>query len=361
MRMLTTRRAAGLAMALGATGAAILTARQIIPTAETLLADPGPPVPAPTPKPNVYVDEDGRSLVAVTTSPDPAAGARRAIELLGGLDRIGIAGRRVLIKPNANSGYPAPASTSPAVLEAVIQLAQDHGAREVIVGELSGPPWHDTTAEMARNGLLDVVENNGARFIDFRYDRWVTVPLGAGARRFTTVSIPRSVYEAEVLIGVPALKTHFLAGYSLSVKLWFGAIHPRHRLATHVTGALGEALAELNLPFWPDLLVLDGSQALIAGGPKRGEAARTDLFLASGDRIALDVCGVAVLASFGRWAPVREVGPWQQPQIRTAIALGLGAADPAAARLVPDPAPRDSATLARWLEVMRGGTGIAHG
>ncbi|HUY98949.1 MAG TPA: DUF362 domain-containing protein [Thermomicrobiaceae bacterium] len=354
----TSRAAAGAVVALGAAAVTVFGRRQVFPTAETFLARTGELLPAPLRKPNAYVDDAGRGLVAATWSRDPGRGVRRAVELLGGLATIDVADRRVVIKLNSNSGAPAPASTSPEALEAVIQLLQDHGAREVIVGEMSGPPWHNTAQQMARNGLLDVIENNGARFVDFRHDRWVTVPLHDRSRIFETLSIPRTLYEAERLIAVPALKTHRLAGFSLSIKLWFGAVHPRQRIAAHVTRDLTRAVAEFASPFWPDLVILDGGQAMVDGGPVAGEVEPAHLYLASGDRVALDVCGVAVLASFGRAERLGVSPVWEQPQIRAAIELGLGAVGPHRVTLVADP---DAPDLAGYLGSIGERAGIVAG
>ena len=333
----TSRAAAGAAVALGAAAVTAIGKRQVIPIAETFLAGTGELMPAPVRRPNVYVDSEGRSLVAAAWSRDPGRGVRRAVDLLGGLGAIDVADRRVLIKLNSNSGAPAPASTSPEALEAVIQLLQDHGAREVVVGEMSGPPWHHTAREMTRNGLLDVVENNGARFVDFRDDRWISVPLPDRSRLFETLSIPRTLYEAERLIAIPALKAHRLAGFSLSLKLWFGAVHPRQRIAAHVSRDLPRAVAEFASPFWPDLVVLDGGRAMVDGGPVTGAVEPAHLYLASGDRVALDACGVAVLASFGRSERLQAGPIWEQPQIRAAIELGLGASGPDQVALLADP------------------------
>lgn len=346
MQIGRSRVAAGALVALGGVGAALLATRQIVPTAEVLLNDTGPLMPLPSRKPNAYVDAGGRSPVALASAHDARAGARRAIELLGGLGPIDVAGRRVLVKPSANSGYPSPASTSPAALEGVIQMLQDHGAADVIVGEMSGPPWHDTTKEMARNGLLDVIENNGAHFVDFRYDRWVNFDLGGRARHFATLAIPRTVYEAERIVAIPALKTHFLAGFSLGLKIWFGAVHPRQRLLAHASRDLAAAIAEMNLAFQPDLTLIDGSRALVSGGPKKGESVVTDLFLASGDRVALDACGAAILGSYGRWPAVADVPVWEQPQIERAIELNLGVRGPESLALIVDDAAAGSERLA---------------
>ncbi|HET9014982.1 MAG TPA: DUF362 domain-containing protein [Thermomicrobiaceae bacterium] len=352
------RAAIGAAVALGAGGAALFAARQGVPTAESFLADTGDLLPARPPKPNAYVDGAGRSLVAAASSRDAARGIRDAVDLLGGLGPIDVADRSVVIKLNANSGAPAPASTSPQALAAVIQLLQDHGAREVVVGEMSGPPWHQTVREMTRNGLLDVIENNGARFVDFNDDRWVTVPLPDRSRHFETLSIPRTLYEAERLVAIPALKTHRLAGFSLSIKLWFGAVHPRQRIQAHLSRDVEGVTAELASPFWPDLVILDGGQAMVDGGPVAGAVEPANLYLASGDRVALDACGVAVLASFGQSARLLERPVWEQRQLRAASALGLGVGSPARVALLADPAVPG---LARFLTAMDERAGVRAG
>ena len=332
------RSPAGIAVALGAAGVVILTLREAVPAARMLLINPGPLVSPPTPKPNAYRDSIGRAMIAATCDPDPAAAVRRVVDLLGGLAPIDVAGQRVVIKPNANSGMPAPASTSPEVLETVIRLLQEHGARAIVVGEMSGPPWFDTAREMRRNGLLDVIERTGTRFVDFKDDEWVTVVLGDRSEHFATASIPRILYEAERLIGLPTIKTHFLTGYSMSIKLWFGGVHPRNRVAAHLSRHRNRLLADLNLPFWPDLLILDGSRSLISGGPKKGDVVRTDLFFASGDRIGLDLCGLSVLKGFEKWPAVADLGVWEQPQIQRAAELELGAMEGTQMALVTDPA-----------------------
>lgn len=318
-------------MALGATGAAVVTARQIIPAAGALLASTGPVVPLPDPKPNAFVDEEGRSLVTATISRDPAEGARRAVDLLGGLARASIAGRQVLILPAT--------ATRPAALEAVIRLAQDLGARDVLVGSVPGQPWRDPTAAMTHGGLLDVVDHNGARFVDLRHDQWVTMHLGARARSVASASIPRSISDAEVLIGMAALVPD-AAPSAPSLVLWGSAVHPRTRLAARAARDPAGALAALNLAFRPDLMLLD------APDPATG-----DLFLASGDRVAIDACAVAI----------RGGHPWQTGPIRAAIALGLGAAGPERMRLVLDPEQRADPAHARLFDDVQRRTGITAG
>jgi uncharacterized protein (DUF362 family) len=86
-----------------------------------------------------------------------------------------------------------------------------------------------------------------------------------------------------------------------------------------------EVVAELNLAYRPDLNIADGTKVMVEGGPWSGRAEESNLILASGDRIACDVVGLAVIKSYGRWKRLLSVSPWEMGQVRRAVELGLGA------------------------------------
>jgi uncharacterized protein (DUF362 family) len=88
-------------------------------------------------------------------------------------------------------------------------------------------------------------------------------------------------------------------------------------------------IAEINAPFAPALVVLDGIDTFVDGGPMIGTPARGDVFLASVDRVAIDAVGVAVLKSLGSNDAIMKPGIFEQEQIARAVELGLGAATPA--------------------------------
>jgi uncharacterized protein (DUF362 family) len=73
---------------------------------------------------------------------------------------------------------------------------------------------------------------------------------------------------------------------------------------------------------------------MVAGGPWEGPAEQTNLIIASGDRIAADVVGLALLKHFDKWEGVSKIGVWEQRQIRRAQLLGLGVGEKGAIELV---------------------------
>ena len=85
-----------------------------------------------------------------------------------------------------------------------------------------------------------------------------------------------------------------------------------------------QMIAELNTAFSPDLIVLDGVDAFVNGGPARGTLVQAGVMLAGTDRVAIDAVGVAILRSFGTTPEVSRGKIFQQDQIARAVELGLG-------------------------------------
>ena len=87
-------------------------------------------------------------------------------------------------------------------------------------------------------------------------------------------------------------------------------------------------IAEINAPFKPDLIVLDGINAFVDGGPANGKRAKSNVFLASADRVAIDAVGVAILKSLGSNSQIMNSKIFEQEQIARATEIGLGASSP---------------------------------
>jgi uncharacterized protein (DUF362 family) len=87
-------------------------------------------------------------------------------------------------------------------------------------------------------------------------------------------------------------------------------------------------IAEINQAYSPALVLLDGVEAFVDGGPEAGRKVRPGVILAGSDRVAVDVVAVALLRFLGTTDAVARGPLWQLEQIRRAVELGLGAAGP---------------------------------
>ena len=93
-------------------------------------------------------------------------------------------------------------------------------------------------------------------------------------------------------------------------------------------------IAEVNKTYRPSLVIIDGVDAFVGGGPEQGQRVRAGVILASTDRIAIDAVGIAMLRKLGTTREVSNGSIWSQAQIRRAADLGLGAVSAAQVELV---------------------------
>ena len=87
-------------------------------------------------------------------------------------------------------------------------------------------------------------------------------------------------------------------------------------------------IAEINSAYKPCLIVLDGVEAFVDGGPSFGKKKQTNVFLAGTDRIAIDAVGLAILKEAGSNEAIMRKKIFKQEQIARAVELGLGVDSP---------------------------------
>lgn len=276
----------------------------------------------PRTRENLFIDE-GRSLVGVSSGKDAQEMVEQAVGLIGGFEKLELRGKTVLVKPNVVSGEKSPATTSPEVLSAVVKLLYRYGAKKVYVGDMSALRTISTKRNMARNGLLKAAVESGAEVVTFEDFGWFAVPL-PGARFVKEAYVTEWVYRPDVIVNLPVVKTHRSASYSITLKNFIGCTHLRQRPYLIDPSRWEELVAEFNAAYTPDVNIVDATTSMIEGGPWQGTAEKTGLIIASGDRVGADATGLGLIKSFGKWPPVVEKEVWEQTQLKTAIALGLG-------------------------------------
>ena len=247
-----------------------------------------------------------------------------ALKATDWLKKLEIRGKEVLVKPNVNSDDPHPATTNPEVVRATVELLYEAGARKVVVGDMSGIYWLPTEKSMRRTGIASAAEDAGAELVFFEEEEWVKVEL-PGDTHLKNLSIPLRVYSAEVLVSLPVVKTHRYATYSMSLKNLVGTISGPDRRRLHTSPYMEEMIAEISLAVSPDIIIMDGTRSMVAGGPTRGSVRDTGVIILSRDPVATDVVGLSIVKSFGEWKPVLNRSVWHQRQVSRAIALHLGA------------------------------------
>jgi len=279
-------------------------------------------------RPNVYV-EDQKSLVALVRTDERESGIVEALRLIGGLAPAikNLGEGYLLVKPNCNSFDPYPASTHPDTIRLVIKLLIDLGLEkeQIVIGDMSGPAWLPTEMTMEKNGILSVAREFGVRVSFFENEDWVWVKPKEASSWSEGFRIAKTSYKASRVISLPCLKTHKFGGvFTLSLKNSVGLINPKDRVTLH--DKPGHRIAEINLAYTTDLIVLDGLECFISGGPAHGKKAASGVIIAGSDRVAVDAVGVAVL-KFYKAEGIYGVKVKDHEQLKRASEIGIGHLD----------------------------------
>lgn len=284
--------------------------------------------------------EAGTTTVALIKTNDRRRGVEEALKLL---QVPSLAGRQVLIKPNFNTADPTPGSTHNDTLSEIVAGLKKRGAGSVTVGERSGPP--ETKRVMEEKSIFELARSLGFGIINFEElaeADWV--PFNPpGSHWENGFFIPKPVVEADYLVSTCCLKTHAYGGvFTMSLKLAVGLTPKRLMRQLHRSPDQRKMIAEINQAYKPRLIILDGVEAFVDGGPSEGTKAKADVFIAGTDRVAVDAVGVAVLKDLGSNAAIMKPAVFEQEQIRRAVELGLGVPGPDKIRFVtPDKASAD--------------------
>ncbi len=280
---------------------------------------------------NVYKGDDLALVSKVSASNrELKAAVREAVDAIGGVRKALKSGDRVLLKANYNSPDPLPAATDIHFLAAVVELLREEGITDLTLGERSGWPSLPTASVLEKMGVLTLGREMGLPVIDFDPGPWMDVRLGERATQWEKVAFPSALKQFDKIVYLPCMKHHFLATFTMSLKLAVGLTHPREMVYMHADFRGGKPeepmylkMIELNLAVQPDLIIMDGRKAFVTDGPIKGEMVEPGVIMASGDQIALDVEGLKVLKSYPR-ENMLKAPVWEMPIIRRAVELGLG-------------------------------------
>lgn len=291
--------------------------------------------------------ESGRKAkIALIKTNDRVKGVQEVLRLL---EFAPVKNKRVFIKPNFNTADPPPASTHNDTLGQLIGEIKDRGAADITVGERSGPP--ETKKVLEDKGIFECAKKLDFKLVNFEKlpeKDWIHFnPKGCHWQK--GFYLPRPAVEAEYLVSTCCLKTHQYGGvFTMSLKLSVGLTPKKLMRELHSSPHMRKMIAELNQPFTPQLIVMDGIDAFVDGGPMKGTLKKANVMVAGCDRVAVDAVGVAILKELGSNKDIMERKIFEQDQIKHAAQLGLGITTPQQVEFVtPD---KTSSEYARKLK-----------
>ena len=243
-----------------------------------------------------------------------------------------VSGWRTLFSPKERVGIKVNTlglSTQPAVVDAIVAGLLEAGLppKNIII-------WDRFDVELAQAGFKLNRSGDGVRCYGTDTER-----IGSGYQSEIESSgrigscFSRIVAErTDALICVPVLKDHNLAGVSLGMKNFFGAIHNPNKYHDHNCDPyVADVVAHRFIaPKWR-LTVCDATRAQYHAGPGKhvGFAWPFGGLIVSTDVVAADAVAADLLESKRRTEGLKPLAEEQRPpqHIATAAARGLGVAD----------------------------------
>lgn len=253
-------------------------------------------------------------------------------------------GRKIALKANYNSADPFPASTHLETLAAIVRELKGAGVAEITLAERSG--MDSTSKVLSKIGVLKLSEQLGFTVVALDgtdEELWTRFSSSSSLHWENGFWVARVCREADKVVQTCCLKTHRLGGhFTLSLKNSIGLIArygPKdgynYMGALHSSPHQRLMIAEVNLAYSPDIIVMDGIEAFVKGGPEDGDRVNPQVMLASRDRVAIDAVGVAILRHFGTTQEVSEGKIFEQQQIARAAELCIGVRSANDIKLVP--------------------------
>jgi uncharacterized protein (DUF362 family) len=252
------------------------------------------------------VAKSGRASVSALT--------RKTFEAAGGMGQFVSKGDVVVIKPNISWARPwkMAATTNPEVLQTVVELCQEAGAKKVRIA--------DNTIDDAKfcfsvSGAADVAKKTGAELVNPDSSLMREMKLHGDRLDVWPVYLP--IIEADKVINLPVAKDHILSSLTLGMKNWFGAIGGR-RGSLH--REIHPNIVDLAQFFQPTVTLIDATRIMTRNGPSGGSMSDVvvkNTLILSDDPVAAD--GKAALL-FGK-------EPQRIGYIKLASKRGLGTYD----------------------------------
>lgn len=233
--------------------------------------------------------------VGAGVSSDPYGATQQAIAASAQFPAASIAGKTVMIKPNLVEKQPSTsgATTDPQVVRAVVDLALQAGAAQVLVveGGVGLPANFEACGYDIFNGYNPLVQ-----LMDFSTQAVSLVRVPNGLTYFG-LYLPTPAVQPNILfISVGKMKTHVNAVVSLSMKNIFGLACPGTyyvpgyllgRMDGHIRG-IDESIIDVNLTRPISFSVIDGIWAMEGNGPLTGTPIETNIVLAGLNPVAVD-------------------------------------------------------------------------
>lgn len=231
--------------------------------------------------------------VSVVKGDNYLRSTKKAIELLGGMEKFVSKNSKVAILANPQRNNPG-AFTKPEIVRAAIQMCKEAGAKEIsCISWLPETNWEST-------GIKKAIEKEGVNLVitnmkDETLFKPVPVPQGKALKE---ARIMKTFYDFDIFIDIPITKDHAGNKFTGTMKNLMGLNSPQNNRTFHKENwrtdinsikYLDQCIADLNTIIQPNLCIVDATEFIITNGPfGPGKLHKPQKVVAGTDRVAVD-------------------------------------------------------------------------
>ena len=250
-------------------------------------------------QPTPFIDDRAHPHVHVATGEGAYDNTR---QVLSQINLAAVRGKRVLLKPNAGRIATADSgiTTHPQVVAAAIDAFIEAEA-SVAVGE-SPITGVKTTEAFEATGIASVARERNCPLIDMDARQPVHVIIEDGVA-IQSLEVGPEVFEYDVVVSIPVMKTHMHTVVTLAVKNMKGCLWRRTKVELHMLPPienmddkpLNIAIADMASVLRPHLSIVDGTTGMEGLGPSAGQAKKLNLVVAGIDPLAVDAVACSLM------------------------------------------------------------------
>jgi uncharacterized protein (DUF362 family) len=235
--------------------------------------------------------------VTLLDCPDYQKDIHRDLATVMAADGLQLKGRSVLLKPNFVEFHTGrPINTHFSLIRNVAEACYSLGAEHVSVGEAAGhrrDPWYSVHHPSLRQAL-----EKKTTCIDMNHGPVVRTPNRGTYTKLKEFYTGAAVMQADVVIGLPKLKTHHWVGVTLALKNMFGTLPgifygwPKNVL--HIQG-IEASILDIAQSIPLHYAIIDAITGMEGDGPILGTACQVGTVIMGANPLAVDAVGARVM------------------------------------------------------------------
>jgi uncharacterized protein (DUF362 family) len=223
---------------------------------------------------------------SVMRHPDVHQAVRPAVDALGGMQSFVKEGDKVLIKINICGGTPELIATytTKEVAGEVVDMVREVGGKPILCD--ADMIWTKFWPNAKAEGWIEWAKQKGVKLVNLSETEIVNFDFGdEGMMPKELVS--KEMLDADVIISIPAMKTHLMTDVTLGMKNMYGTFPEIDKARYHKLG-IDEVIYWVNYAFTPNLTIIDGSIGGEIIGPLSCDAVDFNTIIASNSVVTAD-------------------------------------------------------------------------